>query len=84
VDVEGDGFRVLEHEGDLLAHATVCPHQGGPLDDARVERGAVVCPWHGYRFDCASGLGPPGQRCRLPVRARVEVDARGEARLSVD
>jgi nitrite reductase/ring-hydroxylating ferredoxin subunit len=83
VDLAGDRFRVLEHAGRLLAHPTVCPHQGGPLEDARVEAGAVVCPWHGYRFDCASGRGPAGQRCRLPVTARVEIDARGEAQLVV-
>jgi nitrite reductase/ring-hydroxylating ferredoxin subunit len=83
VDVGGDRFRVLEHDGRLLAHAAVCPHLGGPLEDAALEAGAVICPWHGYRFDCASGRGPAGQRCRLPVRAAVEVDARGDAHLVV-
>lgn len=83
VELAGDRFRVVEHGGELLAHAAVCPHQGGPLDGARIEAGAVVCPWHGYRFELASGLGPAGQRCRLPVRAAVELDARGDARLVV-
>jgi nitrite reductase/ring-hydroxylating ferredoxin subunit len=83
VDLAGDRFRVLEHEGRLLAHAAVCPHLGGPLEEAALEAGAVVCPWHGYRFDCASGRVPQGQRCRMPVRASLEVDARGDARLVV-
>jgi nitrite reductase/ring-hydroxylating ferredoxin subunit len=83
VDLAGDRFRVLEHAGRLLAHAAVCPHLGGPLEDAALEAGAVVCPWHGYRFDCASGRGPEGQRCRMPVRASLEVDARGDAHLVV-
>jgi nitrite reductase/ring-hydroxylating ferredoxin subunit len=83
VDLAGDRFRVLEHDGRLLAHATVCPHLGGPLEAAAVEAGAVVCPWHGYRFECGSGRSPAGQRCRMPVRARVEIDAAGEARLVV-
>ena len=84
VECGGDRFRVLEHAGRLHAHATVCPHQGGPLEEARLEDGAVVCPWHGYRFDLATGLGPAGQRCRMAVRARIELDARDEARLVVD
>jgi len=84
VDVAGDRMRVIDHAGRLLAHAAVCPHQGGPLEAAPIEDGAVICPWHGYRFDCATGLGPAGQRCRLAVRARVEVDARGEASLFVE
>jgi nitrite reductase/ring-hydroxylating ferredoxin subunit len=83
VDAGGDAFRVLAHDGRLLAHPLVCPHLGGPLDDARIEVGAVVCPWHGYRFDCATGRGPAAQRCRMPVVARVEVGADGLARLVV-
>jgi len=83
VDLAGDRFRVVEHAGQLLAHPVVCPHQGGPLDDAALADGAVICPWHGQRFDCASGRGPAGQRSRMPVVARVEVDPRGDARLVV-
>jgi nitrite reductase/ring-hydroxylating ferredoxin subunit len=83
VESGGDAFRVLAHEGRLLAHPLVCPHLGGPLDDARIEGGAVVCPWHGYRFDCETGRGPAAQRCRMPVRARVEAGADGIARLVV-
>jgi nitrite reductase/ring-hydroxylating ferredoxin subunit len=84
VDVAGEGFRVVEHEGRLLAHPLVCPHLGGPLDEATLDGGAVVCPWHGYRFDCESGRGPDGQRCRMAVRARVAVGADGLAQLVVD
>ncbi len=83
IDSGGDRFRIVEHAGALRAHPLVCPHQGGPLEDAALEDGAVVCPWHGYRFDLATGLGPSGQRCRMAVRARVELDARGEAQLVV-
>ncbi len=79
----GDGFRIVEHEGRLLAHSIVCPHLGGPLDQAALEGGAVICPWHGYRYDCETGHGPPGQRCRMAVTARVVVDAAGQARLLV-
>jgi nitrite reductase/ring-hydroxylating ferredoxin subunit len=84
VDVAGDAFRVLEHEGRLLAHPLVCPHLGGPLDRAALEGGAVVCPWHGYRFDCETGRGPDGQRCRMAVRTRVSVGTDGLATLVVE
>jgi nitrite reductase/ring-hydroxylating ferredoxin subunit len=83
VELEGDAFRIVEHGGRLLAHALVCPHLGGPLDHATLEQGAVVCPWHGYRFDCETGRGPAGQRCRMAVTARVRVDAAGQAQLVV-
>ncbi|MEN8161128.1 MAG: Rieske (2Fe-2S) protein [Myxococcota bacterium] len=83
VELAGDRFRVVLHEDRLVAHPLVCPHQGASLADATFEAGAVVCPWHGYRFDCESGRGPAGQRCRMAVGARVEVDERGDAHLVV-
>jgi nitrite reductase/ring-hydroxylating ferredoxin subunit len=84
VDGAGDGFRVVEHEGRLLAHPVVCPHLGGPLEDAALAGGAVICPWHGYRFDCETGRGPDGQRCRMAVRTRVSVGTDGLATLVVE
>jgi nitrite reductase/ring-hydroxylating ferredoxin subunit len=83
LDVAGDRFVVREHAGALVAHAAVCPHWGASLEGARLEDGAVVCPWHGYRFDLASGRGPAGQHCRMPARARLRVDERGEAKLEI-
>lgn len=52
-------FRLGEHVAVTDAE---CPHAGGPLHEGTVVRGCVVCPWHGYRFDLASGecLDVPG------------------------
>ena len=83
VEVGGDAFRIVQHEGRLLAHSLVCPHLGGPLDGAALEGGSVVCPWHGYRYDCETGRGPAGQRSHMAVTARVLVDAAGQAELVV-
>jgi nitrite reductase/ring-hydroxylating ferredoxin subunit len=79
----GDRFVVREHAGRLVAHAAACPHWGARLLSARIENGAVVCPWHGYRFDLATGRGPASQRCRMPARAAVRVSERGEAWLVI-
>ena len=54
-DWGGVPFRLVAIEGALVAHSTVCPHWLGPLDAAPVIDGQVRCPWHGYRFDVASG-----------------------------
>ncbi len=51
----GRPFRLVELEGVLVAHSTVCPHWLGPLGDAAIVDGAVRCPWHGYLFDVATG-----------------------------
>ena len=55
VEFGGRSYRVLVVDDALVAHASVCPHLLGPLEEAEVEGGLVTCPWHGYRFDVRSG-----------------------------
>ena len=45
-----------EVEGSLVAHAAVCPHQSGPLTNAELIAGEIICPWHGYRFRLEDGV----------------------------
>ncbi|MDJ0849123.1 MAG: Rieske (2Fe-2S) protein [Myxococcota bacterium] len=77
VEQGGRRWRVLRVGDRLLAHAAVCPHRLGPLGAAAVEDGCVRCPWHGYRFDLASGRSADGRGLRLPPAPAVEVDADG-------
>ena len=48
-----DGFGALDNR---------CPHQGGPLGDGQIENGYLICPWHAYEYDPATGQPPPGFR----------------------
>jgi nitrite reductase/ring-hydroxylating ferredoxin subunit len=83
VEHGGSRWRIVEVDGALVVHATVCPHWLGPLDAAPVEAGVVTCPWHGWRFDVRSGrrVGGEGVRARLAVPPRLEVGGDGVARL---
>jgi nitrite reductase/ring-hydroxylating ferredoxin subunit len=74
VAVGGRGYRLVELDGELLAHATECPHRLGPLEHAAVEDGCLRCPWHGYRFDLRSGRSADGRRLRLAPAPRVWID----------
>jgi nitrite reductase/ring-hydroxylating ferredoxin subunit len=74
VRAHGRTVRVVEIDGDILAHDTVCPHLGGPLDEAPVEDGCIRCPWHGYRFDVRSGRNADGRACRLAPARAVAID----------
>jgi nitrite reductase/ring-hydroxylating ferredoxin subunit len=65
----GRTYHIAEVGGELIAHATRCPHQLGPL--AATHDGVVQCPWHGYRFDAKSGACLSGQPCRLPQAPTV-------------
>jgi hypothetical protein len=64
-----NAMREVEVNGVRIRHATVCPHLGGPLDDAPVEDGCVRCPWHGYRFDLRTGRDAGGGPLRLETVA---------------
>jgi len=74
VDLGGRPFRVLELDGDLVAHAATCPHRLGPLGQTPVRDGCVTCPWHGYRFDVRTGASADGRRMRLATAPQVSLE----------
>ena len=69
----GAPFRLVDLDGELVAHSTICPHWLGPLDEAEVIDGTVRCPWHGYRFEVASGacLGPAAAKLAPAPAIRI-------------
>jgi nitrite reductase/ring-hydroxylating ferredoxin subunit/uncharacterized membrane protein len=47
---------VLIRAGDTInALHDVCAHAGGPLNEGTLVDGCVECPWHGSRFEVATG-----------------------------
>ncbi len=82
VEWQGQPFRIVSLDGELLLHASVCPHRLGPLDEGRIENGTVTCPWHGWRFDVRSGRALDGRRAHLAAPPRLEADAEGNLFLS--
>jgi nitrite reductase/ring-hydroxylating ferredoxin subunit len=73
IEERGRRFRIVEHDGKLLAHATVCPHTLGPLGTTTVADGIIECPWHGYRFDIATGKCVSGHQCNLAPPPQIVV-----------
>jgi nitrite reductase/ring-hydroxylating ferredoxin subunit len=71
----GRRFRVVETDGKLIAHATVCPHTLGPLGTTTVTDGIIECPWHGFRFDIVTGKCVSGHNCSLAPAPQIIVDA---------
>ena len=55
VEVEGVPILVVRQGGQIFALAETCAHLGGPLADGELQGRSVICPWHGSRFDLASG-----------------------------
>jgi nitrite reductase (NADH) small subunit len=53
--IAGKTLCVAMIEGKPLALDNVCPHRGGPLAEGTIESGKIVCPWHQWEFDLATG-----------------------------
>lgn len=71
---------LIRHKGRVHAMGARCSHMGGPLDEGWVLGGALVCPWHGSRYDLETGhptSGPstcPQPRYEVRIRdGNVEV-----------
>lgn len=45
-------------DGKFHCIDNLCPHRGGPLAEGMIDGCNVVCPWHGWRFDCTTGTSP--------------------------
>jgi len=46
---------VANVNGTITAMDNVCLHRGGPLGQGVIEKGKVVCPWHGWEWDPHTG-----------------------------
>jgi len=61
--------------GRLTAMDNVCLHRGGPLGQGTIEAGKLVCPWHGWQFDPATGAASHNPLARVRLYAiKVEGD----------
>jgi nitrite reductase/ring-hydroxylating ferredoxin subunit len=74
-ELGGRSWRLVEDRGELIAHAAVCPHLLGPLDNCEIESGAIECPWHGYRYDIRSRACVSGARLSLAPAPRIAIDS---------
>jgi nitrite reductase/ring-hydroxylating ferredoxin subunit len=41
--------------GSFCATQAQCTHQGGPLNEGKLEGSTVTCPWHGAEFNVCTG-----------------------------
>jgi nitrite reductase (NADH) small subunit len=55
VRVEGRPIAVFADDDQLFAIDNTCRHNGAPLDDGFIDGGCVVCPWHGWTYELATG-----------------------------
>ena len=73
-ELAGRPFRLVLLGETIVAHSTICPHWLGPLGDSAVFGGTVQCPWHGYRFDVASGRCQGRPELMLEPAPAIKID----------
>jgi nitrite reductase (NADH) small subunit len=55
-EVDGQPLAVFRtRAGRIFAVDGICPHKGGPLADGMLAGDSVVCPYHAFRFEGATG-----------------------------
>jgi nitrite reductase/ring-hydroxylating ferredoxin subunit len=73
-DLGSGRFRLIRHQATLLAHSRICPHWLGPLDAPPDGDGCLTCPWHGLRFDAATGRSADGRALRLAPAPAISIE----------
>jgi chlorite dismutase len=70
----GDHVALFNLEGHIYALGNRCSHANGPLVEGAVEGGCVTCPYHGSRFDLASGQPRGGPAVKPVPTYQVKVE----------
>jgi|SRR6266481_9623516 len=58
---------VANVNGTISAMDNVCLHRGGPIGQGVIEKGKVVCPWHGWAWDPKTGEATQNANARVAV-----------------
>lgn len=66
-EVAGKTICVANVNGSCTAIDNVCLHMGGPLGQGYIENGKIVCPWHGWEYDPATGSLEGDPKTRIDV-----------------
>ena len=75
VTVDGRTIAVYHTATGFYATDNVCPHRGGPLAEGDLIGDEIVCPWHLWGFDVATGQCPGNREVSVAAyEVRVEDD----------
>jgi nitrite reductase (NADH) small subunit len=56
VSVGENQYALCNVDGEIHALDGVCPCSGGPLGQGVLQQSLLICPWHGRRYDCRTGV----------------------------
>lgn len=68
VEAGNKKITLVKFRGEFFACAHLCPHAGGVLSGGRIDdKGNIVCPLHGYRFNLKNGRNSSGEGFHLKI-----------------
>lgn len=79
---EGENILICKTEGELYAVNNCCGNTSLPLDGAVIEKGYLICPWHGCAYCLADGCMETNAMQRLK-KYPVSITSDGEIRLGL-
>jgi nitrite reductase/ring-hydroxylating ferredoxin subunit/Fe-S cluster biogenesis protein NfuA len=83
LELGGQKVIVSRNGASVTCFQNACAHLGFPIDDGEVEGGIITCPYHGFRYDLASGECLTAPEVQLQPHAVRVVGSRVEVRISV-
>lgn len=75
--VHGRMVGIFFVDGEYFAINDACPHMGASLASGHVEEGAVMCPWHAWRFCVKDGVWLDNRKSNLKTET-YEVHIAGD------
>lgn len=60
VRVGAEIYALCNVDGHFHCVGGRCPHMGGPLGQGMLCGTRLMCPWHGWEFECATGANCDG------------------------
>jgi nitrite reductase (NADH) small subunit len=73
VEIGGRTLALFHANGEFYAIDNACKHRGGPLGEGEIYGTCVVCPWHGWEYDFATGCNVDDPSMKLACFA-VKLD----------
>ncbi len=79
---EGENILICKTEGNIYAVKNCCGSTALPLDGAAIEKGYLICPWHGCAYHLSDGLMETNSLNRLK-KYPVTISEEGEIRIGL-
>jgi nitrite reductase (NADH) small subunit len=80
---EGENILLCKSGGSLYAIKNCCGNTALPLDGAAIEKGYLICPWHGCVYSLSDGVMETNPMYKLK-KYPLEISADGEIRIGLN